>query len=160
MRATIVRAPRFLIVGGGYVGLYSALGLENRLRPGEAEITLVTPESFMVYPPFLPEAASGNIEPRHVVVALRTVLRRVRLITGEVTDLDHGRRVATIRPPVAEPYELPYDVVVIGCGSVSRVLPVPGLAERGVGFKSVAEAIYLRNHLLSRMDAAESIASC
>lgn len=94
----------------------------------------------MVYPPFLPEAASGNIEPRHVVVALRTVLRRVRLITGEVTDLDHGRRVATIRPSVAEPYELPYDVVVIGCGSVSRVLPVPGLAERGVGFKSVAEA--------------------
>lgn len=94
------------------------------------------------------------------MVALRTVLRRVRLITGEVTDLDHGRRVATIRPPVAEPYELPYDVVVIGCGSVSRVFPVPGLAERGVGFKSVAEAIYLRNHLLSRMDAAESIASC
>ena len=159
MRATIVRAPRLLIVGGGYVGLYSALGLENRLRPGEAEITLVSPESFMVYPPFLPEAASGNIEPRHVVVPLRTVLRRVRLITGEVTDLDHGRRVATIRLPVGEPYELPYEVVVIGCASVSRALLVPGLAERGVGFKTVAEAIYLRNHVLSRMDAAESIAN-
>lgn len=82
MRANIGRAPRILIVGGGYVGLYSALGLEKRLRPGEAEITLVSPESFMVYPPVLPEAAAGNIEPRHVMVPLRTVLRHVCLITG------------------------------------------------------------------------------
>src|SRR5437870_5179279 len=54
---------RILIVGGGYVGLYTALGLQKRLREAEADITLVTPESFMTYQPFLPEAASGNIEP-------------------------------------------------------------------------------------------------
>jgi NADH dehydrogenase len=110
----------------------------------------------MVYQPFLPEAASGSIEPRHVVVPLRTVLKGVRLITGDVTGLDHGRRVATLRPTEGDPYEVRYDVVVVGLGSVSRVLPVPGLAERAVGFKSVAEAIYLRNRVLSRMDAAES----
>jgi NADH dehydrogenase len=149
--------PRILIVGGGYVGLYTALGLGRRLRSNEADVTLVTPESFMTYQPFLPEAASGNIEPRHVVVPLRTVLHRhVRLITGVITGIDHDRRVATVRPSGGEPRDLLYDVVVIGLGSVSRVLPVPGLAERAVGFKTVAEAIYLRNQVLSRMDFAES----
>lgn len=149
------RQARILIVGGGYVGLYAALGLEKRLGL-KAEVTLVNPESFMVYPPFLPEAASGNLEPRHVVVPLRTVLRRVRLITGEVTALDHGRRVARVRPSAGGSYDLAYNVVVVAPGAVSRVLPVPGLAEQGIGFKSVAEAIYLRNQVLSRMDAAES----
>jgi NADH dehydrogenase len=149
---------RILIVGGGYIGLYSALGLERRLRPARAELTLVTPESFMVYQPFLPEAASGNIEPRHVVVPLRTVLKRTRLITGRLAALDHARRAARVAPIEGEPFELEYDAVVIGPGSVSRVLPVPGLAERAVGFKTVTEAIYLRNQVLSRMDAAESTA--
>ena len=147
--------PRILIVGGGYVGLYAALGLAKGLGP-EVEVTLVNPESFMVYPPFLPEAASGNLEPRHVVVPLRTVLPRVRVITGEVTALDHGRRVARVRPSAGGSYDVAYDVVVVAPGAVSRALPVPGLAEQGIGFKSVAEAIYLRNQVLSRMDAAES----
>jgi NADH:ubiquinone reductase (H+-translocating) len=149
---------RILIVGGGYVGLYAALGLERRLEPDEAELVLVNPESFMTYQPFLPEAAAGNIEPRHVVVPLRTVLRRTRIVTGDVTALDHARQVATVAPTGGPARELGYDVVVIALGSVSRVLPVPGLAARAVGFKSVAEAIYLRNQVISRMDAAESSA--
>ena len=147
---------RILIVGGGYVGLYAALRLQRRLRPDEVELLMVTPESVMTYQPFLPEAASGSIEPRHVVVPLRTVLKRVRIINGTVEGLDHGRRSARIAPTEGVAFDLPYDVVVIGPGSVSRVLPVPGLAERAVGFKTVAEAIYLRNHVISRMDVAES----
>ncbi|MQA17824.1 MAG: NAD(P)/FAD-dependent oxidoreductase, partial [Pseudonocardiaceae bacterium] len=76
-------------------------------------------------------------------------------ITGEVTALDHGRRVARVRPSAGGSYDVAYDVVVVAPGW-SRALPVPGLAEQGIGFKSVAEAIYLRNQVLSRMDAAES----
>src|SRR5712691_7244709 len=151
------RSPvRILIVGGGYVGVYSALGLQKGLRRGEADVTLVNPESFMQYQPFLPEAASGSIEPRHVVVPLRPVLKRTRLITGEVVALDHAGRTATVRPTEGEPFDLAYDVVILAPGSVSRVLPIPGLAERAVGFKSVAEAIYLRNQVLASMDVAES----
>ncbi|MDP9233357.1 MAG: NAD(P)/FAD-dependent oxidoreductase [Actinomycetota bacterium] len=149
-------AHRVLVLGGGFVGLYTCLGLEKKLSREAAEITLVNPESFMAYQPFLPEAASGNIEPRHVVVPLRTVLGRTVLLTGEVTAVDHGRRVAVIRPPEGEVREVGYDTLVVALGSVSRVLPVPGLAEAAVGFKTVAEAIFLRNQVLECMDAAES----
>jgi NADH dehydrogenase len=147
---------RVLVLGGGFVGVYTALGLERRLRPAEVSVTLVNPESFMAYQPFLPEAAAGNIEPRHVVVPLRTVLERTTLVTGSATALDHRRRVVTIQPVEGEPYEAPYDVVVVALGSVSRVPPMPGLVDVAVGFKTVSEAIYLRNRVLESMDAAES----
>jgi NADH dehydrogenase len=147
---------RILIVGGGYIGTYAALGLQRRLRPGEADLTLVAPESYMTYQSFLPEAAAGNIEPRHVVVPLRRILNRTRILTGRVVAIDPLRRTATFQPLEGEPEELAYDVLILGAGSVSRMLPVPGLAERAVGFKTVEEAIYLRNEILERMDAAES----
>lgn len=147
---------RILILGGGYIGLYCALGLERRLRRDEATITLVSPESFMLYQSFLPEAASGNIEPRHVVVPLRRALRRTRLVVGRALGLDHAAKVATIQPPEGPPQTLDYDIVVVGVGSISRVLDVPGLASSGIGFKEISEGIFLRNKVLSCMDVAES----
>jgi NADH dehydrogenase len=149
-------SPRILIVGGGYVGLYTALRLQRRLKRGEATVTLVDPESFMTYQPFLPEAAAGSLEPRHVVVPLRRVLRKVEILNGHVTRLEHVRKVAVFRPLAGESRELPYDHVVICPGSVSRVLPIPGLAECAIGFKSVGEAIALRNRVLESLDVAAS----
>ena len=150
------RPPRILIVGGGYIGTYTALGLLKRLRPGLVDISVVAPESYMVYQPFLPEAAGGALEPRHVVIPLRRVLKGARLYTGRLDGLDHDRRRATLRPIEGDPFEVRYDHLVLGLGAVSRILPVPGLAERGLGFTSVAEGIYLRNRVLERMDVAES----
>jgi NADH dehydrogenase len=156
---TIARVTRVLVVGGGYVGLYTALRLQRRLRRGEAEVTLVSPEPTMTYQPFLPEAAAGSIEPRHVVVPLRRVLRHCHIVTGTVVSLDHPARLARVAPVHGEPYDLPYDVVVVAPGSVARTLPIPGLAERAVGFKTVSEAIYLRNHVLDCLDVAASTRS-
>lgn len=150
------KTPRILLVGGGYIGLYTALGLEKILGSQEAEVVLVNPENFMLYWPLLPEVASGTVEPRHVAVPLRKELRGTRIVSGELTGLDHHRRVATIRPPEGSSYDLSYDQVVIGLGSVTKALPVPGLAEHAVGFKSVAEAVHLRNLVLSRLEAAVS----
>jgi NADH dehydrogenase len=153
---TVGRPVRILIVGGGYVGMYCALGLQKKLSRGAAEITVVEPQSAMTYQPFLPEAAAGNVEPRHVVVPLRKVLKHCRVVTGAVRAVDHGRRAASVQPATGAPYELEYDLLVVCPGSLSRVLPIPGLAEQGIGFKTVGEAIYLRNHVLARLDLAAS----
>src|SRR4051812_10809085 len=150
------RRPVILIVGGGYVGLYTALRLQRKLSRGRAEIVIVDPQPHMTYQPFLPEAAAGSVEPRHVVVPLRRTLRHCRVITGAVTGLSHAERRVTIAPLEGKTFELSYDVLVMAAGSVARTLPIPGLAEHGVGFKNVGEAIYLRNHVLARLDAASS----
>jgi NADH dehydrogenase len=138
------------------VGLYTALRLLKRLRDGEATVTVVDPRSYMTYQPFLPEAAAGAVSPRHVVVPLRRVLRGAEILTGRVTGIDHARRTATVRPLEGEPFELGYDVLVSAVGAVSRTLPIPGLAEWATGFKTVEEAIQLRNRVLECLDIAES----
>jgi NADH dehydrogenase len=147
---------RVLIVGGGHVGLYTALRLQSKLRAGEASVTVVDPQTQMTYQPFLPEAAAGSIEPRHVVVPLRRVLRRCRTVCGRVTGVDHARRFATIENCAGHIEQLGYDVLVMAPGSIARTLPIPGLAEHGIAFKTIGEAIYLRNHVLSCLEAADA----
>ena len=149
--------PHILIVGGGYVGMYTALRLQRKMRRNEASVTVVDPQNYMTYQPFLPETAAGSLEPRHVVVPLRKVLKRSRVLTGMVTSIDHANRTATVLPVEGPDYPLRYDVIVVAPGSVVRTLPIPGLAEHGIGFKTIGEAIYLRNHVLSRLDYAASV---
>ncbi|MFF4583024.1 NAD(P)/FAD-dependent oxidoreductase [Streptomyces sp. NPDC001373] len=152
---------RILVIGGGYVGMYTALHLQRKLRPGEAEVTVVTPEPYMTYQPFLPEAAAGAISPRHVVIPLRRVLDRCRIVIGQAQRIDHAKRTATVTT-LATPeegtgdLEIEYDELVLAPGSVSRTLPIPGLADYGIGFKTVEEAIGLRNHVIEQMDIASS----
>ncbi len=145
---------RILVVGAGHVGLYAALRLSKKLHSREAEVVVVDPQPHMTYQPFLPEAAAGNISPRHTVVPLRRELRRCRVIAGAVTRIEHARRTATVQPIVGPAREIRYDHVVVAPGSVSRTLPIPGLKEHGIGFKTIGEAIYLRNHVLDRLDVA------
>jgi NADH dehydrogenase len=155
-------STRILIVGGGYVGMYTALGLQrsrrSEIRSGTVHVTVVEPQTTMTYQPFLPEAAAGNVEPRHVVVPLRRTLRHCRVITGTVSAVNHGSHRATVVPIGGDQYELDYDILVMAPGSVSRVLPIPGLAEQGIGFKTIGEAIALRNRVLDRLDFAASVA--
>ncbi|MDX3855460.1 NAD(P)/FAD-dependent oxidoreductase [Streptomyces sp. AK02-01A] len=154
-------SARILVVGGGYVGMYTALHLQRKLKRGEAEIVVVSPDPYMTYQPFLPEAAAGNISPRHVVVPLRRVLEKCKIVIGEATTIDHAKRTATLKTLASEEegtgtVDITYDELVLAPGSVSRTLPIPGLAEHGVGFKSVEEAIGLRNHVIEQMDIASS----
>ena len=148
--------PRILIVGGGYVGMYTAMRLLKKLRFDEAQVTVVDPRSYMTYQPFLPEAAGGAVSPRHVVVPLRRVLRGAEIITARVTSVNHAARTAVIQPLEGEAYSLKYDQLVMAMGSISRTLPIPGLAECATGFKTVEEAIQLRNRVLECLDIAES----
>ncbi|MFE2747247.1 NAD(P)/FAD-dependent oxidoreductase [Streptomyces scopuliridis] len=154
-------AARVLVVGGGYVGMYTALRLQRQLKSGEAEVIVVSPDPYMTYQPFLPEAAAGNISPRHVVVPLRRVLPGCTILIGEATAIDHARRTATLRTLGSDEegtgaVEVAYDELVLAPGSVARTLPIPGLADHGIGFKTVEEAIGLRNHVIEQMDIASS----
>jgi NADH dehydrogenase len=142
------------VVGAGHVGFYAALRLQRKLRSSEAEVIVVDPQSHMTYQPFLPEAAAGNISPRHTVVPLRRELTKCHMLAGAVTKIEHARRVATVQPIVGPEREVPYDHVIVAPGSVSRTLPIPGLRENAVGFKTIGEAIFLRNHVLDLLDVA------
>ncbi|MGZ4599206.1 MAG: NAD(P)/FAD-dependent oxidoreductase [Oryzihumus sp.] len=149
-------SKRIVVLGGGYVGLYTSLGLLRKLRAGEATVTVIDPRSYMTYQPFLPEASAGSLSPRHVVVPLRRVLKGAEIINAHVTKVDHARKVVTVEPLEGPSYEVPYDEVVVALGSKARTLPIPGLAEQGIGFKTVEEAIWLRNHVLRCLDLAAS----
>ncbi|WP_204042122.1 NAD(P)/FAD-dependent oxidoreductase [Acrocarpospora phusangensis] len=155
-----LKSKHILIVGGGYVGMYTALRLQRtlrrELRSGQVRITVINPQSYMTYQPFLPEAAAGNISPRHVVVPLRRVLPKARILNGRVSKVHHGHKSVTFEPLVGSPREIEYDILVMAAGSVSRTLPIPGLADAAIGFKTIAESITLRNRVLGLLDRAES----
>jgi NADH dehydrogenase len=147
-----------VIAGGGFGGFYAARTLEKTLPPQAARITLVNDVNFMLYTPLLPGAAAGTLEPRHVVVPLREELRRTDLRLGMVVGATPERNAIQVRAAEGGAVEdLAYDQLIVALGSVSRTLPIPGLAEHGIGFKSLPEAISLRNRVLRTLEAAESL---
>ena len=146
-----------VIAGGGFGGFHAARRLERRLPAHSARVTLVTDVNFLTYTPFLPAAAGGHIDPRHVVTPLRELLHHTDIRVRRVTGADPDRRRVRVSGFHGEEEELPYDRLIVALGSISRTLPVPGLAEHGFGFKTLAEALALRNRLLNTLEVAETL---
>ncbi|HMJ39100.1 MAG TPA: NAD(P)/FAD-dependent oxidoreductase [Verrucomicrobiae bacterium] len=134
----------------------AARELERIMPRQSARLILVNDVNFLLYTPFLPEAAAGTLEPRHVVTPLREILDRTYLRLGTVSGHDPQTRTVELRTREGEIEQLPYDQLLLALGSVSRVLPVPGLAEHAVGFKTLADAIWLRNHVVETLEAANA----
>jgi NADH dehydrogenase len=149
-----------LIVGGGFGGATVARHLQNLLavrgRPGGPRVLLVAPENFLLFAPLLPEAASGTIEPRHAVIPLREMLRRTQLLVGNVTGIDIEARTAVAEDLTGARHELSWDQLVLSPGSVPSVIAVPGLVENAVGFKTLPDAIWLRNRVLRQLETADA----
>jgi NADH dehydrogenase len=139
-----------LVAGGGFAGAYVARLL------GKRGATIVSPENFMLFTPLLPEAASGTIEPRHTVVPLRQMCPHADLLVGRMTAVDEERRVVSVETAEGWMQEIAYEQLVLALGAVARTLPIPGLAEHGLGFKDLADAINLRNHVLRELEAADA----
>jgi NADH dehydrogenase len=146
-----------LILGGGFGGLYAARKLERALPPHAAKVTVVTDVNFMLYTPLLPGAGAGTLEPRHVVVPLREHMKRTDLLLGRVTGADLDNQKVFVTTAEGQDRELSYDQLIVTLGSVSRTMPVPGLKEYAVGFKTLSDAIALRNQIIHTLERAESV---
>ncbi len=145
-----------VIAGGGFGGAMAARELERILPRQSTRLVLVNDVNFLLYTPFLPEAAAGTLEPRHVVTPLREILDRTYLRLGSIAGHDPVAKTVELRTREGEAEQLPYDQLLLALGSVSRVLPVPGLSEHAIGFKSLADAIWLRNHVIETLEAANA----
>jgi NADH:ubiquinone reductase (H+-translocating) len=145
-----------VIAGGGFGGAMAARELERVVPKQAARLVLVNDVNFLLYTPFLPEAAAGTLEPRHVVTPLREILDRTYLRLGAVSGHDPEARTIELHTREGEVETLPYDQLLLALGSVSRVLPVPGLSDHAVGFKTLADAIWLRNHVVETLEAANA----
>src|SRR3954465_14454803 len=138
-----------LVVGGGFAGAYVAKEL------GDRGATIVSKENFMLYTPLLPEAASGTLEPGHCVVPLREMCPHAELILGRVTALDLEAKTAAVKTDEG-PQTVAWSELVLALGAVPRTLPIPGLPEHALSFKSLADGINLRNHVLHQLEAADA----
>jgi NADH dehydrogenase len=141
-----------VVVGGGYAGSYVARCL------GKRGATIVSPQNSMLFTPLLPEAASGTLEPRLVGVPLRVMCPHADLVLGRAVELDFAR--SRVQAETLEgQLTIRYRDLVVAVGSISRALPIPGLADHALGFKDLADAIQLRNHVLQRLEAADAAAN-
>jgi NADH:ubiquinone reductase (H+-translocating) len=146
-----------VVAGGGFAGLYAVRALERRLPRHSAKISIVSESNFLLYSPLLPAVAGGALNPRHVTVPIREELQDAQLLIGCVANCDPHRRRLGFVSVEGEAVELAYDQLIVALGSVSRNLPIPGLAEHAIGLKSILEALTLRDTLLRSLEIAETI---
>src|SRR3954454_8436960 len=143
--------PHILILGAGFAGFTLARDLRRDAAAHRLRLTVVEPQPYMTYKPLLPEVAGGETQARDSVVPLRRPLKQVELIAGSLESVDTGAKVAVVRTLDGTERALGYDHVVFALGAVTKTLPIPGLTENAIGFSSVEEAGYLRDHVLERI---------
>ncbi|MFE2561963.1 NAD(P)/FAD-dependent oxidoreductase [Streptomyces sp. NPDC059352] len=149
--------PRILVVGAGFAGVACVRRLERRLTDREALITLLSPFSYQLYLPLLPQVASGVLTPQSVALSLRRSERhRTRIVPGGAVGVDMEAKVCVVRTISGEFVTEPYDHLVLAPGSVTRSFDIPGLAEHGRGMKTLAEAVYIRDHVIAQLDLADA----
>ncbi|MEU6092003.1 NAD(P)/FAD-dependent oxidoreductase [Streptomyces sp. NPDC047085] len=152
-----VTRPRILVVGAGFAGVGCVRRLERKLAPDEADVTLVTPFSYQLYLPLLPQVASGVLTPQSIAVSLRRSRKyRTRIIPGGAIGVDLKDKVCVIRTITDEVVNESYDYLVLAPGSVTRTFDIPGLTEHAFGMKTLAEAAYIRDHVISQLDLADA----
>ncbi len=149
-------AWNIVIAGGGFGGLAAARELEKVMPKQSARLMLINETNYATYSPFLPEAAAGTLEPRHVVTPLREILKRTYLRLGEIAGHDPQAKTIELHANSGAKETIPYDQLLLSLGSASRTLPIPGLTDHAMGFKGLADAIVLRNRVIENLEEANA----
>jgi len=157
---------RVVIVGAGFAGYHAAREL-SRLAGASTEIVVINSADYFLYLPLMPQVTGGLVEPRHICVSLPRRLRRMRFVLGTVHGVDTADKVVSWQSPEGGSGQVGYDRLILTAGSVNKLLPVPGVADYAHGFRSIAEALYLRDNITRQLelaavaaDAAERAARC
>ncbi len=147
---------RVVILGGGFGGAYTAMNLERRLRRrADVEVTLVCRENYLVFQPLIPEVVSASIGIVDTIAPLRRLCPRTTLYTREVSSIDLAARTVTLAPGASlRPVVLAFDHLVIGLGNVTNFGGMPGMREHAMPFKTIGDALHLRNHVLHLLEEA------
>ena len=154
-----VGPKRVVIVGGGFAGMTTAASLEDLLPPGgSVSITLVSDQNTLLFTPMLAEVAGGSLEPSHISAPLRTALRRTEFVRGRAEGVDFGRRILTVAPAKGGPgsaREIPFDHLVLAVGSVSNYFGAANIQKNAFDFKTLLDAIRIRNHVIEMFERAD-----
>src|SRR6266852_1221135 len=158
-----VEKKRILILGGGFAGMKTAECLEQELRANpDVSITLVSETNALLFTPMLAEVAGSSLEPSHISTPLRTSLHRTEFLRGRVSGIDLGRRVvrldgagSNIGDGGERERELAYDHLVLALGSVSNYFGMGNVEKLAFNFKSLLDAIRIRNHVIEMFERAD-----
>ena len=149
---------RVVILGGGFAGVATAKHLEQEFGPEPlVEFTLVSDTNALLFTPMLAEVATSSLEPTHISSPLRTSLRRTDVVRGGVDRIDLERRKVLLKPDRGSSGdgEIAYDHLVLALGSVSNFLGMDNLREHAYGFKTLSDAIRIRNHAIDVFERAD-----
>jgi len=147
---------RVVVVGAGFAGFETVRRLERTLGPREAELVLVSPMDYMVYRPLLPQVAAGVLSSRSMAVPLHRMLKRTHVVPGGAIGIDLAAKVCVVRKISGDITNEHYDKLVLAPGSITRTFDIPGLTTHGHGMKTLAEAVYLRDHVIAQLEIANS----
>jgi NADH dehydrogenase len=143
-----------VIVGAGFAGFNAAREL-SRLIGAAAEIVVINSTDYFLYLPLMPQVMAGLVEPGHIRVSLARRLQKAQLVLGTVTRVDSTRKLVSWTGPEGTSGQVGYDRLILTVGSVNKLLPIPGIADYAHGFRSVAEAMYLQDHIIRQLELAE-----
>jgi NADH dehydrogenase len=144
---------RVVIVGAGFAGFNAAREL-SKLVGATTEIVVINSTDYFLYLPLMPQVSSGLVEPAHIRISLPRRLRKTRFVLGTVNHVDARRKVVSWAGPEGAAGQVRYDRLILTAGSVNKLLPIPGIADYAHGFRTIAEAGYLRDHITRQLELA------
>ncbi|MBM4404830.1 MAG: cyclic nucleotide-binding domain-containing protein [Chloroflexi bacterium] len=150
------QAPRVVILGGGYGGIYAALGLQKQAKRGHIALSLISRDNYFQFQPMLAEVLSGSIEPPHVVNPIRRLCKHLDFHQAEIIGVDTKNRCVSVRyPGQTSDHTISYDHLLVAVGSGSDLTMLPGMSEHAFAFRSIGDAFRLRNHIIGILEEAE-----